>query len=108
VRRSSQFALGVAVFVVALGAVAVATWLATEDLRLTAKSAVAVTLTGLLVFARSLHRPSRRVAGQSCTECKRTVVREHEGEFCARCDAPLHARCVSGHSASAHGAAPFR
>jgi hypothetical protein len=105
----ARFVLGAGVAVLVLLALPTAVWLTTSDLVWTVRSAVAVVVGALAVFGAALSSsPSRRVAHQACVECSRTILLEHQGEFCDVCSAAVHASCMVPHKASAHAAGPFR
>jgi hypothetical protein len=110
--RTRSFIIGVAIAVLALVVVpSVIYWATDGDLRLVLRGAVLVVVLALSAFALILPRaPSRRVAGQSCIQCARKVVFEHEGDFCDVCGMPPHGACLGEHRANAHAerAAPFR
>jgi hypothetical protein len=113
VRKTSStkatFAIGAAVAVLVLLALPTAVWLATSDLVWAVRSAVAVVVGALAIFGAALSStPSRRVAHQACAECRRTILLEHDGEFCDVCSAAVHASCMVPHKASAHAVGPFR
>jgi hypothetical protein len=59
-------------------------------------------LGALALMVRGLTAGGRKAAGALCAGCPRTIVFEHEAEFCDVCDAPVHARCVAGHRSAAH------
>jgi hypothetical protein len=59
-------------------------------------------LGGLALMVRGLTATSRKAAGSACADCSRTIVFEHQAEFCERCNLPLHAACMGSHVATAH------
>jgi hypothetical protein len=70
-------------------------------------ASVCVTMLGLLVFGIAYSRPSgRSLALAPCVFCARKIIFEHEGEYCATCDHPVHAKCLDEHRMKEHVAAP--
>jgi hypothetical protein len=63
------------------------------------------------LVGRGLASRGRRAAGQTCGECPRKIVFEHEAELCDRCGVFVHADCSAAHAHRAHaveGGSPFR
>src|SRR5690348_8036435 len=70
-----------------------------------------VVVAGLALIARGLTATGRKAAGQTCPQCSRKIVFEHEAEICEECSIPVHAACAGAHRATAHkrtDAHPFR
>ena len=110
--RTRSFALGTTIVAVALVLVPLGIYRATDgEWVLAIRGAVLVVLLALGAFVVALGRSSsRRVAGQPCVLCSRTILREHEGDFCDLCKGPAHGTCLGEHRANAHdpAKAPFR
>jgi hypothetical protein len=102
------FASGFAVLVIALTATVI---LAARGFLLVGALPVLIMVGGVALLARGLSARGRRAAGQGCAQCSRKIIFEHEAEFCAVCDKPLHAKCAAEHAARAHrpeSTGPFR
>src|SRR5690242_14598084 len=66
-------------------------------------ASVVVTMIGLLAFGYAISRPTgRSLAHQPCVFCARKIIFEHEGEFCASCNQPVHGKCLDEHRMAAH------
>lgn len=75
-------------------------------------ASAAVMVLGLAAFGFAVSRPTgRALAHGPCAFCARKIIFEHQGEYCATCDQPIHAVCMDEHRMSAHAPPkdrPFR
>lgn len=75
-------------------------------------ASVMATGLGILAFGFAMTRPTgRSLAHSTCLFCSRKIIFEHEGDFCATCNEPIHGKCMDEHKMAAHSRVndqPFR